>query len=99
MDNRLNALVLVDAPSNLIKITPIVEQLDLQTTQVMIEAKFIETTKNPKKDLGINWTDTLLNHSVSIGQSVVQFHQFGRGRLPAAQAAAAVPQPRDHRRT
>ncbi|MCS7048718.1 MAG: hypothetical protein NZ483_05440 [Verrucomicrobiae bacterium] len=65
VDPRSNTLILADTPSSLAKIIPLVQQLDTQTPQVMIEAKFVETTRNPKKDLGINWTDTLLNHGLS----------------------------------
>ena len=64
VDARSNTLIFSDAPSNLAKILPLVENLDTQTPQVLIEAKFVETTKNPKKDIGINWSDTLLNHQV-----------------------------------
>ncbi len=67
VDARNNTLVLSDTLPNLEKIMPIVERLDSQTTQVMIEAKFIETFRNPHKDLGINWANTLVNHAVSIG--------------------------------
>jgi len=67
VDARSNALIISDTPSSLAKLLPLLESLDAQTTQVMIEAKFVETTKNPKKDLGINWTDTLLNHQLSAG--------------------------------
>ncbi|NQU11051.1 hypothetical protein HQ590_09695 [bacterium] len=67
VDVRSNTLIISDTPSNLVRIMPLLEALDLQTPQVMIEAKFVETTRNPKKDLGINWTDTLLNHEFSAG--------------------------------
>lgn len=67
MDARSNALVISDTAPNLEKILPVVEALDSQTTQVMIEAKFIETQKNPKKDVGINWSGTLGSHPISLG--------------------------------
>ncbi len=65
VDARSNTLVLSDTPSSLTKLIPLIQSLDTQTPQVMIEAKFVETTKNPKKDLGINWSGTLLNHQMS----------------------------------
>lgn len=65
VDTRSNTLIISDTPSNLSKIMPLMESLDGETPQVMIEAKFVETTKNPKKDLGINWSGTLLNHEMS----------------------------------
>ena len=64
VDVRSNTLIISDTPSNLTKIMPLIEALDAQTPQVLIEAKFVETTKNPKKDLGINWSGTLLNHTL-----------------------------------
>jgi len=67
LDVRSNTLVISDTAVNLEKIVPVVEALDTQTPQVMIEAKFIETTKNPKKDLGINWSDTLGAHKFTMG--------------------------------
>ena len=66
VDERSNTLVLSDTPSSLTKLSSLIEQLDTQTPQVLIEAKFVETTKNPRKDLGINWGNTLLNHQVQI---------------------------------
>ena len=67
VDARSNTLILSDIPSNLAKLMPLLAALDTQTPQVMIEAKFIETIKNPQKDLGINWANTALNHTVTVG--------------------------------
>jgi len=67
LDTRSNTLVLSDTPSNLSKLIPLIQSLDTQTPQVMIEAKFVETTKNPKKDLGVDWSTTLLGHQVVMG--------------------------------
>jgi type IV pilus assembly protein PilQ len=66
-DTRSNSLVISDTANNLTKITPVLEALDTQTTQVMIEAKFVETTRNPKKELGINWGGTLSQHAITVG--------------------------------
>lgn len=70
VDSRSNTLVISDTPSILAKLDSLITTLDTQTPQVMIEAKFVETTKNPKKDLGINWSSTLLNHDVTAGSTV-----------------------------
>jgi len=64
IDVRSNTLIISDTPSNLAKLMPLFDVLDTQTPQVMIEAKFVETTRNPRKDLGINWSGTLLNHQL-----------------------------------
>jgi type IV pilus assembly protein PilQ len=68
VDARSNVLIVSDTTESLEKIVPLVATLDTQTPQVMIEAKFVETTKNPKKDLGLNWSDTLLNHEFTAGE-------------------------------
>jgi len=65
IDARSNTLVLSDTPSNLIKLAPLIESLDTETPQVMIEARFVEMTKNPTKALGVDWSGTLLNHQLS----------------------------------
>jgi type IV pilus assembly protein PilQ len=71
VDARSNTLVLSDTPSSLSKLTQLIEQLDTETPQVIIEAKFVETTKNPRKDLGIDWSNTLLGHQVVVGGSAL----------------------------
>ena len=69
VDARSNTLVLSDTPASFSKLIPLIRSLDTQTPQVMIEAKFVETTKNPQKDLGINWSGTLLNHQLIAGST------------------------------
>jgi len=71
VDTRSNTVIVTDTPSNLAKVEMIIKSLDTQTPQVMIEAKFVETTKNPKKDLGLNWGGTLLDHQFVAGSSKV----------------------------
>ena len=66
VDPRVNTLIISDVPSNLIRLQTLVEELDTQTPQVEIEAKFVERTRNPKKDIGINWSQSLLNHNVGL---------------------------------
>jgi type IV pilus assembly protein PilQ len=65
VDARSNTLVLSDTPSSLSKLVPLIKSLDTETPQVLIEAKFIETIKNPQKNLGIDWSGTLLGHQLS----------------------------------
>jgi len=54
-DERTNTLVVTDIPTNLYKISQIVEKLDRRTPQIMIEAKVIETTLADDERLGIDW--------------------------------------------
>lgn len=77
-DPRSNTLIVSDTPSVLAKLMPLIQSLDSQTPQVMIEAKFVETTKNPKKDLGINWSQTLLNHELTAGSDSITDGNTGK---------------------
>jgi type IV pilus assembly protein PilQ len=55
-DERTNQLVVTDVPSNLYKISKVVERLDQKTAQIMIEARVIETVLDEDERLGIDWT-------------------------------------------
>ena len=66
VDPRVNTLIISDVPSNLSKVQAMVKALDSQTLQVQIEAKFVERTRNPKKDIGVNWSQSMLNHNIGL---------------------------------
>lgn len=63
-DTRSNTIIISDVPSKLVQMREIVARIDTQTPQVMIEAKVVETTKNPRQDYGIRW-DSLRNYEVA----------------------------------
>jgi len=63
IDARNNALVIKERPTQLKKIGPIIEQLDVATAQVMIETKFIEVTNDDASDIGVNWS-SLSNYRI-----------------------------------
>jgi type IV pilus assembly protein PilQ len=63
IDARNNALVITERPTQLKKIKPIIDQLDVATAQVMIETKFIEVTNNDQSDIGVNWA-SLSNYRI-----------------------------------
>ena len=54
-DDRSNALIITERPSQMNRIRPIIESLDKATDQVMIESKFVEVTNADVKNIGINW--------------------------------------------
>ena len=54
-DERTNALIVRDIPSNVELIGDVIERLDATTPQVLIEAKIVETTLSNSENLGINW--------------------------------------------
>ena len=55
-DERTNVVIVTDIPTNLYKISLIVEKLDMRTQQVFIEAKIIETRLDDSERLGIDWS-------------------------------------------
>jgi type IV pilus assembly protein PilQ len=90
--------VISDVPSKLKQIQEIVARIDTQTPQVMIEARVIETSKNPKQDYGIKW-DSLRNYELAaknIGYKVdplnfkPKFYPGGKSDAPIKDAEVAV---------
>ncbi|MEE9500215.1 MAG: secretin N-terminal domain-containing protein [Candidatus Omnitrophota bacterium] len=54
-DSRINALIVTDLATNIYKVKHVIGRLDKKTSQIMIEAKIIETTLNKTERLGIDW--------------------------------------------
>jgi len=54
-DQRTNTLFYRENRSNLEKIKLFLESIDKPTQQVMIEARLVEVTANPRQSYGINW--------------------------------------------
>jgi type IV pilus secretin PilQ/predicted competence protein len=54
-DQRTNTVFYRENRSNLEKIKLFLETIDRPTQQVMIEARLVEVTANPKQSYGINW--------------------------------------------
>jgi type IV pilus secretin PilQ/predicted competence protein len=55
-DVRSNSLIITDNPGVITKIEEMLPGLDETTLQVLIEARFIETTLGRTQNLGIKWT-------------------------------------------
>jgi type IV pilus assembly protein PilQ len=54
-DIRANALIVTDIPLVISSMDSIITTLDRATSQVLIEAKFVEVDVNTKTELGVNW--------------------------------------------
>jgi type IV pilus assembly protein PilQ len=54
-DQRTNTIFFRENRSNLDKIKLFLESIDKPTQQVMIEARLVEVTANPRQSYGINW--------------------------------------------
>jgi type IV pilus assembly protein PilQ len=56
VDERTNTLFFRETRSNIDNIRKLLAQVDKPTKQVMIEARLVEVTANPKQAYGINWS-------------------------------------------
>ncbi|MEZ5275656.1 MAG: secretin N-terminal domain-containing protein [Opitutaceae bacterium] len=79
IDNRSNALVITERPSQMSRIRPVIDTLDKATDQVMIETKFVEVSDKDLKNLGVNWA-SLDAYQVGVegGLGDDGFHSFDR---------------------
>ncbi len=55
IDDRTNTIYYREAKSNLSKVKLFLASVDRPTQQVMIEARLVEVTANPRQAYGINW--------------------------------------------
>jgi len=69
-DVRTSQLVVSATEKEQDAVDKLIEKLDLQTKQVLIEAKILETTLNPKTSKGVDWSGTLANQNVAFGNNV-----------------------------
>ena len=81
VDMRTSQLVVVATEKELVEVKKLVDQLDTPTKQVLIEAKILETTLNPKTAKGIDWSGTLSKQNIT----------FGNNALPGTAASSNSP--------
>jgi type II secretory pathway component GspD/PulD (secretin) len=70
-DVRSSQLVLVGTEKELDEAGKLIDRLDTPTKQVLIEAKLLETRVNPSTVKGIDWTGTLANQHVTMGNNAL----------------------------
>lgn len=69
-DARTSQLVLLATEKEIEGVEQLVAQLDTPTKQVLIEAKILETTLNPKTAKGIDWSGTLESQKFTFGNGL-----------------------------
>ena len=82
IDERTNTIFFRETRSNIDNIRKMLAQIDRPTKQVMIEARLVEVSANPKQSYGINWggvvgssaNPQLFQYGASTGQEVGQFN-------------------------
>ena len=99
VDEHNNALIIQAIRSDLIRMLPLIEDLDHPTPQVLIEAHIVEATSVTARELGIQWGglgyDGTHNWITAGANSTgVTGHQFTSGGIdPTAGQAANFPAP------
>ncbi len=69
VDVRTNTLFYREARSNMAAVNMFLDTVDRPTKQVMIEARLIEVTANPRQAYGINWSGVFDNKTFKYGFS------------------------------
>lgn len=78
-DVRTSQLVIVATEKEHVELEKLVSKLDSPTKQVLIEARLVETTFNPKTMKGVDWSQTLGSTAAGVGQG--QTINFGNTPL------------------
>lgn len=68
-DVRTSQLIVLATEKDMLEVDALIEKLDTATKQVLIEARMVETTKNPKTAKGINWEKTFANQNITFGNN------------------------------
>jgi len=69
-DIRTSQIVVVSTEKEFLEVEKLVAKLDTQTKQVLIEAKILETTVNPKTVKGLDWSGTLTSQRFNFGNNL-----------------------------
>jgi general secretion pathway protein D len=68
-DARTSQLIVLATEKEMIEIDGLIEKLDTATKQVLIEARILETLKNPSTIKGVNWAGTFQAQNVTMGNN------------------------------
>jgi type IV pilus secretin PilQ/predicted competence protein len=68
-DSRTSQLIINTTEKEIDPVLKLIATLDTPTKQVLIEAKLIETSKNPSTIKGIDWSGTLAAQQLSFGNN------------------------------
>ncbi len=69
-DVRTSQLIVLATEKDMLEVDTLIEKLDTATKQVLIEARMVETTKNPKTAKGINWEQTFAHQNIRFGNNL-----------------------------
>ncbi|MCI0537170.1 MAG: hypothetical protein L0Z50_18285 [Verrucomicrobiales bacterium] len=69
-DIRTSQLVIVTTERDMDAITNLLTRLDIPSKQVLIEARLLETSKNPRSVKGVDWSGTLEGQKFTFGNGI-----------------------------
>lgn len=69
-DKTTNSLIVTASPINLEKIEDFINQLDVRTRQVMIEARIVQVNLSRDENMGVNWNRLLEKGAEDIENSI-----------------------------
>lgn len=69
-DGRTSKLVVLATERELLTIAGLIEKLDTVTRQILIEARFLETSISPESVKGLDWSGTFAGQSLKFGNAV-----------------------------
>mgnify|MGYP003871122495 CR=1 FL=1 len=69
-DVRSGSLIIAATESDFANVSNVLAKVDNAAPQILIEAKFMETAKNPKSIKGIDWSGTLEGQNLTFGNGL-----------------------------
>lgn len=78
-DSRTSQLIVLATENEMIEIDGLIEKLDTATKQVLIEARILETLKNPSTIKGVNWAGTFQAQNIVMGNNAFASEGGGGG--------------------
>jgi type II secretory pathway component GspD/PulD (secretin) len=78
-DGRTSQLIILATEKELVEVDGLIERLDTATKQVLIEARILETTRNPNSVKGMNWAGTFQAQNISAGNNAFATEGGGGG--------------------
>ncbi len=90
-DMRTSQIIISATEKELISVDALIQKLDTATKQVLIEAKILETTKDPSSKKGIDWTSTLAAQNVFFGNGFTSGTVNNSSTASASGGSAGTP--------
>jgi type III secretion protein C len=89
-DARLNAIIVQDVPDRMPIYRKLIDELDVPTAIVQIEAEIVDVSKTRVQELGINWSARGGNVGIGFGSTTATSAATGAGLLGAVAGGSGV---------